>query len=288
MRQVQQEAKAKINLFLSAGEKAANGYHPVDTVMQTVSLSDTVRIAKADSGIHLTLTGADLPADESNLAYRAAALFLQAFSVDSGVDIALHKEIPAGAGLGGGSADAAAVLRGLRALFDIPCDTQRLCEMGALLGADVPFCVRGGACRGEGIGERLTPCAPLPPCCVVIAKPNVGISTAAAYAAVDALVPVEMLSADGMLHALSEGKLHDICNHLYNRFEDAVYPNYPQIAALTDKLVAAGARGAIMTGSGSAVFGIFELSQERSARAVVDALRATGNFACLTAPAMSE
>lgn len=290
-------APAKINLFLEVGKKRADGYHEIDTVMQSVGLCDTVSLRlRTDDTVHLTVRGAALGADENNLAYRAAVAFLQAYRLEGGVDILLEKQIPMGAGLGGGSADAAAVLRGLSFLYHKQNDLEELCEIGKTLGADVPFCVRGGACHAAGIGEKLTPIPSLPPCTVLIAKADVAINTAYAYRALDALRGGDTMCRNAQTHvfalqkpaalltAVQRGDLSKISKEMFNRFCDVVLPQHKEICALQEMIVQAGATGVMMSGSGSAVFGLFEVKKETVAASTAQMLRNKGYFAAAVSP----
>ena len=253
-------APAKINLFLEVCGRRADGFHTVDTVMQTVTLCDTVYIEINDGGrISVSCPALDLP-EEKNLAYKAAALYFEKAGIKNrGADVRIEKRIPAGAGLGGGSSDAAAVLRGLNARLSA-FSPEELRSVAALVGSDVPFCVNGGCARAGGRGEELSGLPRgLPDCFILIAKRAASTSTAEAYAALDRLdySPRENV----MPELLAEGDLNKICSAAFNRFENAA----PFDVESRDIMLRRGALTAHMTGSGSAVFGVFESEGAASA-----------------------
>lgn len=262
-------AHAKVNLALDVCGRRPDGYHEVRMVMQETSLCDTLTIERAAYGVTLTCSDAALPCDENNLAYRAAALFLVRAGLGGGVTVHLEKCIPSQAGLGGGSADAAAVLKGMNALFATHIPTDTLMQWGLELGADVPFCILGGTALAEGIGEKLTPLPGLARTFLVIVKPDGGISTPAAYSAVDAMQPAPHADVDAVIAALDNPTRIAAC--MQNAFEAVVVPQMPVIGEIKRRLLALGADGAMMTGTGSAVFGLF--SDEKTAQRAYDALR---------------
>lgn len=245
-------APAKINLSLSVLSKRADGYHTVEMVMQSVDLTDTVTV-EIGAGLRLQ-TGTDaLPADEHNTAVKAVKHFCAAAGVAEDFHITLEKNIPMQAGLAGGSADAAGVLVALNALCDTPFSLEKLCEIGAKIGADVPFCLCGGTMLATGIGTDLSPLSPLPDCYLAVAKPPCGVSTAWAYAAVDAL---PFPTADKRMQAaLASGDLSAVGAAMSNHFERAL--QIDAVRDLCEQMRREGALGACMTGSGSATVGIF-------------------------------
>lgn len=274
-----ERAYAKINLWLEIIGKLSNGYHSIQSVMQTVSLYDDVEAELSDEyGVRLICPGSELPCDSGNIAYRSAELFLKNYGIKKGVDITIKKHIPLEAGLAGGSADAAAVLRLMNRLTKIDAGYDELCRLGASLGADVPFCIRGGTALAGGIGERLTRLEPVSEnIFLTICKSPGGMSTALAYASVDKTA-YSVRSIDGMLEAISSGNPEKIAVKLFNRFEDVV-PIEPEIKT---EMMSCGAMGALMTGSGTAVFGIFSsMSDACKAEA---RLREHGYFACAVHP----
>lgn len=261
-------APAKINLTLDVTGRRDDGYHLIQTIMQAVDYADTVtvRLTK-EPGIRLRVSDSRLPADQRNTAWRAASAFLEAAGEKGrGVEIAVQKTIPMEAGLAGGSADAAGVLTALNRLMDTRLTTEELCSIGETVGADVPFCVLGGAANAEGIGTILSPLPSMPPCWLVIAKPNRGVSTAEAYRLVDTAEIPRRPHHGAVADALCAGDLDAIGRELCNVFEAALA--LPEVAQIEDVMRQFGTLGCRMTGSGSAVYGIFEekLDAQRCAR----------------------
>ena len=258
---VEVSAYAKLNLCLDVVGSLPDGYHAMKMVMQTVSLCDTVRLELNDSGrVSSTANFGFLPRDERNLAVRAAKAFLAAAGLPAsrGVAVTLRKRIPVGAGMGGGSADAAAVLRGLNAMTGAGLSDPVLAELGAGLGSDVPFCLRGGTSLATGRGERLAPLPPLPDCGVVICKPRFSIRTPELFARIDGRRSRIHPDTDGLIAALEAGDLEGVARRMYNVFEDVLPRSFAgEVTNIKNALLDAGALGAVMTGTGSAVFGIF-------------------------------
>ncbi len=259
------EAPAKLNLTLDVNGRRPDGYHEMRSVMQAVDLADIVRLSfRRGNGIRLRLSDPALPTDSRNTAHKAAALFLQHTGLNhTGVDIAIDKHIPMQAGMAGGSADAAAVLVGLNALTGAGLDRGALCALGAEVGADVPFCVLGGAADATGIGTALRPLPPLPDCTILVVKPPVGVSTARAYALVDGAAVTRRPDADAMEAALERGSLAEVGRLLENVFEEAMA--LPEVAEIRETVAAFPAAGCRMTGSGSAVFALFEQATDAAA-----------------------
>lgn len=249
------KAKAKINLFLEITGRLGNGYHTISTVMHEIDLCDRVTLSKTDSGrITLTSDCDTMPLDERNIAYRCADIFFSAADIkNDGINIHIEKNIPMEAGLAGGSTDGAAVLKGLNEMYGDPLSTERLCEIGARVGADIPFCVMGGAVLCEGIGDIMTPCNTLPPCHILIAKGKEGVSTKWAYEQFD-LMKDRPIKPNPLVSLLKEGDINKICGSMYNCFELLV----PSVREIKDIMNECGALGSMMSGSGTAVFGIFD------------------------------
>ncbi len=253
------EAHAKINLTLGITGKRDDGYHTVEMVMQSVSLCDnvSVEVSGKPGGIKLSCTREGLPDDSRNLAYHAAEVFYGTMGIPVGEClIHIEKRIPVEAGLAGGSTDAAAVLAALDSLHGTRLSPDALCEMGLLLGADVPYCIRGGTMLAEGIGDKLTPLAPLSVCWVVLCKPGFGISTKEAYAAFDRLDRLPEPDTKGMIKALESGDLAGVCARLSNQLEAAAV-SHPEIEKIKKVMRRHGALGALMSGSGPTVYGLF-------------------------------
>ncbi len=259
MRRCRVTAPAKINLSLDITGIKADGYHLLSMVMHSVALCDYVTIEIIqDAVIQFSCTSDDddVPTGDDNLVVRAAKTFFASQGVlGVGVRITLQKEIPMQAGLAGGSADAAAVLVGLNTLFDTGLTTHQLCELGVTLGADVPFCIVGGAALAEGIGELLTPLPTLPPCYIVIAKPHAGVNTKEAFARYDRSPAIVRPDNDLLAAAVTAGDLAEVGALMCNVLEGAC--PLPEVLEIKSAMLFEGALGAQMTGSGSAVFGLF-------------------------------
>ncbi len=254
------KARAKLNLTLDVLGKRPDGYHDLRMLMQTIDLADELTLEENASG-ELTVWNSlsFLPTGEKNLAAAAALRFWEALGAERrGLSISIQKKIPACAGMGGGSSDAAAVLRALNRDAGEPFSLERLAEIGEAVGSDVPYCVLGGTMLAEGRGERLTPLTPLPRCWAVVCKPDFSISTPELFARIDTARPKCRPDTDGALAALAAGDLAGVARRMYNVFEDALPGRHrSRINDLKAALIDRGALGAIMTGTGSAVFGLF-------------------------------
>ena len=246
------KANAKINFSLSVCGKRADGYHLIDTVMHSIGLYDTVFIEKADT---ISVICADMP-QEDNIAFKAANLFFEKTGVSGGCDIKIIKNIPLSAGLGGGSADAAAVLVGLNKLYNAGLSYENLCDLAVKLGADVPFFIKGGCMRSEGIGEILTPKKPLERGHILLAKAETKPSTAEMYKQIDSKETV-LADTNAVLSAISENDLENLSKNLYNAFE-AVW----QDSVVKQELLKTDAKAVALTGSGPTWFAIFETLEE--------------------------
>lgn len=256
MRQITLLAPAKLNLTLDIVGVRADGYHDMQMVMQTIDLCDRLTlIPRTDGNIRCICDAFALPQGMDNLAARAASAFFSAAGVSAGVEIRLHKEIPSGAGMGGGSADAAAVLFGLNRLWGYPLPPAALGKAAESVGADVPFCLHGGTALVEGIGERITPLPDLKDVCFLVVKPPFSIHTGNAFAAFDRCLDIRRPDTQGMLSAIRQGRWQEAGRFLGNVFEPVSAPE--RIRPVKELLLQAGAQGALMTGSGSAVFGLF-------------------------------
>lgn len=249
---------AKINLFLEVGEKRPDGYHDIDSIMQAVALCDRVSVTLTEGEGRITLTCDNplLPTDNKNIAYRAAERYLAKAGISRyDVAVEIEKKIPLAAGLAGGSADCAGVLRCLQSLLSALSE-EELYALGKQLGADVPFCLRSGCCCTEGIGEVLTPLSPLSrDAILVIAKGGEGVSTAEAYRQMD--LPRTRQSSASILRALERGDSGEVAALLYNSFEGVILPIHKEATYAKELMIAEGCAGALMSGSGPSVFGIF-------------------------------
>lgn len=250
-------ARAKINLTLDILGLRADGYHEVAMIMQTIELADELELRKISSGVRLTMDGGNnIPSDERNLAWRAAVEVQKFVGKDLGVAIELKKNIPSAAGLAGGSSDAAAVIRGMNRLYELNLTEADLCAIGERVGSDVPFCIIGGTCLAEGRGERLTRLKPLKPFHVVLAKPEGEISTAWAYKTYDA-APAQIHPPTATIIKQLEREDYDAAfKNFANVLEGVAITKVPDIADCKNKFIAAGAKVALMSGSGSTVFAL--------------------------------
>lgn len=282
-------AYAKINLHLDVIGKAENGYHRVRTVMQTLSMCDEVEVSLNDTGVHsICCNSPFVPTDSKNLAWRAADLFFERSGLSFGADIKINKRIPVAAGLAGGSTDAAAVFVGLNRLCGYPLTDGELLSLGAKLGADVPFCIAGGTKYADNYGERVHSFAKMPECFVVVACGKEGVSTPWAYSTLDKkygdfaagqYIPRDISPLET---AMREGDIEEMSGRIYNVFEYAIEPERPEVTLIKNRLLEYGAIGAMMSGSGPSVFGIF--SDDEKANAATNALLLSGVDAFLTTP----
>ena len=276
------EAPAKINLTLDVLGRRPDGYHELRSVMQSVSLCDRLSVAVNGTGrVRVFCDQPDVPAGPENTVFRAAEAFFRETGLSGrGAEIAIEKRIPSRAGLGGGSADAAATLRALDRLCGTGLTRRELAGIGLSAGADVPFCVGGGTALAEGTGERLTPLPPLPPCGIVICKPADGVGTKEAYDALDASGAPPSDDTGPMLEALGRGDLPSAAGALGNGFEKAAPAGETEAAAMERAMLAAGALGVCRTGTGSAVFGLFRGAAEAARCRDLLAVRCGGVFCC--------
>lgn len=255
-------AYAKLNLTLDILGKRADGYHDLSMVMQSISLHDDVTVTLTDAESIVCRCGT-LPGDDSNLAVKAAkALFAETDIAPRGLQIDIEKRIPMQAGMAGGSSDAAAVLHALRTLLAPELTTQKLEAIGAQVGSDVPYCVRGSTVLAQGRGERLTTLKAAPHFHVVVCKPDFSISTPALFRASDSVELLDRPDTDGMLYAIEDGDILGVSARIFNVFEQVLTDEHTEIFTIKDKLSALGASAAAMTGSGSAVFGLFTESEQ--------------------------
>ena len=266
-------AYAKINLSLDVTGRRDNGYHDVRMIMQSVGLYDEISLKKEDPGteavsIRLESESLEVAPDKDNLIYRAAALIMEECGIRAGVRIHYKKNIPVAAGMAGGSTDAAAVLKGMNDLFDLGLDDKRLRELGVRIGADVPYCLMGGTALSEGIGEILTPLPPMPDCSILIAKPPVGVSTAYVYNAFDSLEDKYHPDVDAMIKAIENKDIRRIADLLGNSLEGVTVAKHPVIEKIKEIMLGNGALGALMSGSGPTVFGIFDEKDKAEEAAV--------------------
>ncbi len=265
MDKLQLKALAKINLGLDVLRRREDGYHEVKMIMQTISLYDELEIRKVKQpGIQVRTNLYYLPTNENNLVYKAAKLLMDEFRIRDGLSIQLHKKIPVAAGMAGGSTDGAAVLWGVNQMYGLGLSRQELMERGVKLGADVPYCVLRGTALAEGIGERLSVLPSMPKCYILIAKPGINVSTRFVYENLHAndLRPEQHPDVDSMVEALHKKDLKLLCSRMGNVLETVTVPAYPVIDEIKKCMLNCGADGAMMSGSGPTVFGIFETQSE--------------------------
>ena len=254
------KATAKINLGLDVLRKREDGYHDLRMIMQMTGMFDRISMfpRAGRPGISFRTNLPYIPANENNLAYRAAKILMDEFEVSDGLSINLQKFIPVAAGLAGGSTDAAAVLIGTNKLFHLGLSLEELMVRGKKLGADVPYCLLGGTALAEGIGEVLTPLPDMPSCSILLAKPPVSVSTKEVYGALRADEIEVHPDIDGMVGALKAGDLRGVCDRCANVLEDVTAPSRPIIGEMERDIKKMGALCSIMSGSGPTVFGIFD------------------------------
>ena len=253
-------AFAKINLTLDVLGKRPDGYHDLKSIMQTISLRDDIRLeVGTGEPWKLECDVEGIPCDETNLAWKAAKIYCDTLKKDpNGLNIHITKRIPVEAGLGGGSADAAAVLRALNRHFGVPLSIMALAELGAQVGSDVPFCVIGGTAMVEGRGERIRKLPAMPECIFVVVKPDFSVSTPELYRKLDETAIARRPDQNAMEAALLSGDIGRVANHLDNVFDPVVTADHLELNYIKSIMMSYGAYGAQMTGSGSAVYGLFD------------------------------
>ncbi len=276
MREIKLKARAKINLGLDVVRKREDGYHEVRMIMQMINLYDKITLRqRTEPGIIVSTNLSYLPVNEDNLVYRAAKLLMDEFQVSGGLEIVLQKYIPVAAGMAGGSSDAAAVMVGVNRMFHLGLSKKQLMERGVKIGADVPFCIMRGTALAEGIGEKLTTLPAMPHCSLVIAKPKVHVSTKFVYGNLKADEITEHPDIDGQVQALRDNDLEQIVAKMGNVLETVTIPAYPVIDKIKQTMIRHGAMGAMMSGSGPTVFGVFE--REEQAKEVCRLLKKEGS-----------
>ena len=259
MNTIMLKAYAKINLGLDVLGKREDGYHEVRMIMQTIRLYDKLNMKKLNKDEIIIKTNlAYLPTNENNLVYRAIQMLKEEFHIKQGVYVELQKHIPVAAGLAGGSSDAAAALIGMNRLFQLKLTTTELMQRAVKLGADIPYCILGGTALSEGIGEVLTPLAPMPNAYILIAKPPINVSTKYVYENLVLDDKTYHPDIDGIMKAINSKDLCGITKRLSNVLESVTIDKYPVIQEIKDTMIEFGAMNALMSGSGPTVFGIFE------------------------------
>ena len=275
MKDISVKALAKINLGLDVVGKREDGYHEVCMVMQTIHLFDRLEISKNRSGqITMETNLSFLPTNENNLVYKAAKLLTDEFEIKDGIHVQLHKHIPVAAGMAGGSTDAAAVLYGMNRIFELGLTREQLMERGVKIGADVPYCVMRGTALAEGIGEKLTKLPPMVKCPVLIAKPQISVSTKFVYDNLKLNSDTKHPDIKKLVTDIKEKDLCKIAGDMGNVLETVTIPAYPVIAEIKEHMKEHGALNAMMSGSGPTVFGLFD--KEETAVEAYEAMKASG------------
>ena len=267
-------AYAKINLCLDVVGRLENGYHQVRMIMQTVGIHDTLTFERTAGEIRITSDAGEIPLGEDNLIYRAASLMRERFQIAGGVSVHLEKRIPVAAGMAGGSTDAACTMKAMNLLYDLGLSEEELCTLGVQIGADVPYCIMGGTALSEGIGEVLTKLPPMPECVLLVAKPEIGVSTKEVYERIDRHEITDHPDVDGMQGAIAENDLDGVVKRLANVLATVTEEMHPVVQKIREVMLSQGALGSLMSGSGPSTFGIFE--DEEKARAAGERIRELG------------
>lgn len=258
MEEIILDAYGKINLALDVLYKRDDGYHEIDTVMQQIDLKDTLILKDRDSGISIESNEKSIPLDERNLAYKAWKKMVERVKVNRGVDITIIKRIPVAAGLAGGSTDAAAVIKGLNMLWDLNLSQEELMKIGKEIGADVPFCIFGGTAQAKGIGERLKRIKSFSNKLILLVNIGVEVPTEYVYKSLNLNNRNLVVDVDKLIGYIDRDDLKKVAENMGNKLESVVIKEYPIIEIIKEEMVKLGALGALMSGSGPTVFGIFD------------------------------
>lgn len=264
MKKIEIDSYSKINLTLNILAKRQDGYHNIETIMQSVNLADRIFIKEEKEGIRIKCNHPLVPVDTQSLTYRSAEKILNRYRITKGVKIEINKKIPLASGMAGGSANSASILVGINKLFALNLSNKDLREIGEELGMDVPFCIQNGTALAYHKGEKVIP-LPLinPPLWIIIINPGFEIPTKWAYNSLDLdQIKKEKNNIEAMLKALKERELEGIAKNLFNSFEELVIEKYPEIGKIKDRLTEEGALGALMSGSGPTVFGIAQNKEQ--------------------------
>ena len=256
------KALAKINLGLDVVRRRDDGYHEVRMIMQTINLFDRLEIKKIkEPAIKIHTNLFFLPVNENNLVYKAAKLLIDEFGIQEGVSVGLTKKIPVAAGMAGGSTDAAAMLFGMNRLFGLGLSKKQLMERGVKIGADVPYCIMRGTALAEGIGDKLSPLPAMVKCPVLIAKPQISVSTKFVYQNLKLDDKTVHPDIDRLIEDIRNKDLKAVSDHMGNVLESVTIPNYPVISQIKEQMMDSGAVGSMMSGSGPTIFGLFDDSR---------------------------
>lgn len=253
------KAYAKVNISLDIIEKRkSDGYHLLRMIMQNIDLYDDITVEKQKSGITIKCNKPYVPTDERNLAYKAAQLFKDTFNIDEGVSINIKKNIPVAAGLAGGSTDGAAVLKAMNEMFEVNASDEELMDIGLKLGADIPYCIKGGTALCEGIGEKVTKLKPFKDKILVLVKPPFGVATKFVYQEFNLEKVLNHPKTEELIEAMKNDDIEYICDNMKNLLENVTLRKHKVIISIKEEMKCFGARGAMMSGSGPTVFAIFD------------------------------
>lgn len=267
MEMIVEYGRAKVNLTLDVTKRLENGYHEVDMIMHQIDLYDVIKMNKNSVGkVRLQNSVKYLPTDKTNIAFKAAMIIRERYKLLEGIDIYIEKNIPVSAGMAGGSTDAASVIKGMNKLFDLNMSVDVMLEIALEIGADVPFCILGGCYNARGIGEKLTPIDSKLDTWMLVAKPNIGVSTKDVYKALDVDKIENHPNTLLMQKAVEEGSSYKVVENLRNVLEDVTTKMHPIIYDIKSRMMEYGALGEMMSGSGPTVFGLFK-SKEKATRA---------------------
>lgn len=254
--EVIEKAPAKINLSLDVLHKREDGYHEMEMIMTSIDLADRLTLKELEKDqIRIESNNGFLPLDQRNIAYRAAQLLKETFQIDKGVEIKIEKKIPIAAGLGGGSSDAAATLRGLNRLWDLNLSVEALAELGAQIGSDIPFCVHGGTAFATGRGDQLETLKEVPQCWVVLVKPKKGISSWTIFEKL-AVEELEHPETEKVLAAIEADDYELMARHMANALEEVSIAKQPKIKTIKEKMLQFGADAALMSGTGPTIYSV--------------------------------
>ncbi len=253
---LQLDSYAKINLSLDVVRKRYDGYHEIRSVMQQIDLSDQLSFSENKNGVIITCDNDQVPVDKSNLVYKAWEELSKLAKTKIGIRVHIKKRIPVAAGLAGGSTNCATALKALNKLWDLALTEKELMDIGIKIGADVPYCLMGGTALAEGVGEKLTQLRSFKDKSMLIANPGIQISTSYAYSKLE--LGKNKKNMEEILNCIDNMDIHCISKKMYNVMEDSIIPEHPQIGKLKEEMVKSGALGALMSGSGASVFGLYD------------------------------
>ena len=280
LEQITIAAPAKINLSLDITGKLENGYHALDTIMQTISIEDKITLAKTGRQISVLCDHPQVPQGNGNICHKAAEAFFEKTALEGGVIITIDKNIPVAAGLAGGSSDAAAVIKGLNLLYGTGLTQREMCEIGLKCGADVPYCIVAGTCRAKGIGEKLTKLPSFAGVYIVLVVPDFFVSTAWAYKNYDLNKTDEKPRTEELISYIRGRDIKNTAERMANVLESVTAKKHPEIQEIKNDIKKSGACGSVMSGSGPSVFGLFE--NEEKARIAFSVIREKYNRSYLT------